>query len=151
GLPRVRTPATPTATISPLCTTATAMPGTSCFWMIGMSSADTSFAGPVAARTLIGVRQSMAHATAKMIFMSVAPERPAKAGAQHAADRSPPRTVPSVPRPLRRSIWIPLSRQRTKPLAHRELGQLRHAVQVELFHDRPAMGLGGLDAHVQHV
>jgi hypothetical protein len=35
GLPRVRTPATPRATVSPLRTTAAAMPGTSCFWMIG--------------------------------------------------------------------------------------------------------------------
>jgi hypothetical protein len=31
GLPRVRTPAAPTATVSPLRTTAATMPGTSCF------------------------------------------------------------------------------------------------------------------------
>ena len=73
GLPRVRTPATPRATISPLWTTAAAMPGTLCFRMMGARSAETSFDGGAAAWTVMGVMQSRARAMARMGFTRVAP------------------------------------------------------------------------------
>src|SRR6185312_11905615 len=56
GLPRVRTPATPTATTSPWRTTAAAMPGTSSFLIMGPSNPEISFGGAAAARTVIGMR-----------------------------------------------------------------------------------------------
>src|SRR3954468_408488 len=63
GLPRVRTPATPRATVSPLRTTAAAMPGTSCFWIMGARIGETSLGG--AAWMVAGVRQSRAKAIAE--------------------------------------------------------------------------------------
>src|SRR2546429_8603159 len=73
GLPRVRTPATPMATISPLWTTAAAMPGTSCFWMMGVSGGETSLGGGAAAWTLMQARESTAKTIARTVFIRPAP------------------------------------------------------------------------------
>src|SRR5688500_18604141 len=68
--PRVRTPATPRATVSPLRTTAAAMPGTSYSWMTGVRSAETSLDGGAAAWIVMGMRQRRARAMAKMSFIA---------------------------------------------------------------------------------
>src|SRR5205823_6158070 len=53
------------------------------------------------------------------------------------------RIPPGIRRPM------PLQLHGRQPLADGVLGQLGHAVQVELFHDLPAVGLDRLDADVE--
>src|SRR5687767_12394388 len=73
GLARVRTPATPVATVSPLRTTAAAMPGRSCFSRMGVRRGETSFVVGVEARRVNGVRHSSPRARRRMDFIRLAP------------------------------------------------------------------------------
>ena len=60
--------------------------------------------------------------------------------------KPPPLPSPGVPGEGRTKLLL---LQRRQPLADGVLGQLGHAVEVELFHDLAAVGFDGLDAHVQ--
>src|SRR5687768_16102979 len=67
-----------------------------------------------------------------------------RASAAAAATRSWARARPPKMRP-RAGLWL----GRGKALVHGELGQAGDAVDLELVHDLGAVGLDGLDAHVQ--
>src|SRR5688572_11275567 len=65
-------------------------------------------------------------------------------------------SAPRAPRPAPRACGFarptrcPRTRSRLgDALAHRVLGQLRHAVQVQLLHEIPAVGLDGFNADVE--